>query len=81
MVTRIGVLAAESFPDADDVDGDGDCCDGVLEQEASARIPATINMSDRAPRGRAGANETIISLLYYYRVQQQGRAPNTAVLT
>lgn len=81
MVTRIGVLAAESFPDADDVDGDGDCCDGVLEQEASARIPATINMSDRAPRERAGANETIISLLYYYRVQQQGRAPNTAVLT
>ena len=62
MVTRIGVLAAESFPDADDVDGDGDCCDGVLEQDASARIPATINMSDRAPRGRAGANETIISL-------------------
>jgi len=62
MVTRIGVLAAESFPDADDVDGDGDCCDGVLEQEASARIPATINMSDRAPRGRAGVNETIISL-------------------
>jgi len=56
------VLAAESFPDADDVDGDGDCCDGALEQEASARIPATINMSDRAPRGRAGANETI---LYY----------------
>lgn len=55
MVTRIGVLAAESFPDADDVDGDGDCCDGVLEQEASARIPATINMSDRAPRERAGA--------------------------
>ena len=80
MVTRIGVLAAESFPDAD-VDGDGDCCDGVLEQEASARIPATINMSDRTPRERAGANETIISLLYYYRVQQQGRAPNTAVLT
>ena len=38
MVTRIGVLAAESFPDADDVDGDGDCCDGALEQEASARI-------------------------------------------
>lgn len=72
------MLAAESFPDADDVDGDGDCCDGVLEQEASARIPATINMSDRAPRERAGANETI---LYYYRVQQQGRAPNTAVLT
>ena len=56
------MLAAESFPDADDVDGDGDCCDGVLEQEASARIPATINMSDRAPRERAGANETIISL-------------------
>ena len=55
------MLAAESFPDADDVDGDGDCCDGVLEQEASARIPATINMSDRAPRGRAGANETTIS--------------------
>ena len=75
------MLAAESFPDADDVDGDGDCCDGVLEQEASARIPATINMSDRATRERAGANETIISLLYYYRVQQQGRAPNTAVLT
>ena len=62
MVTRIGVLAAESFPDADDVDGDGDCCDGVLEQEASARIPTTINMSDRAPRERAGVNETIISL-------------------
>jgi len=81
MVTRIGVLAAESFPDADDVDGDGDCCDGVLEQEASARIPTTINMSDRAPRERAGVNETIISLLYYYRAQQQGRAPNTAVLT
>ena len=56
------MLAAESFPDADDVDGDGDCCDGVLEQEASARIPATINMSDRAPRERAGVNETIISL-------------------
>jgi len=62
MVTRIGVLAAESFPDADDVDGDGDCCDGVLEQEASARIPTTINMSDRAPWERAGVNETIISL-------------------
>ena len=62
MVTWIGVLAAESFPDADDVDGDGDCCDGVLEQEASARIPTTINMSDRAPRERAGVNETIISL-------------------
>lgn len=56
------MLAAESFPDADDVDGDGDCCDGVLEQEASARIPTTINMSDRAPRERAGVNETIISL-------------------
>ena len=65
MVTRIGVLAAESFPDADDVDGDGDCCDGVLEQEASARIPATINMSDRAPRGRAGANETIYTITGY----------------
>ena len=56
------MLAAESFPDADDVDGDGDCCDGVLEQEASARIPTTINMSDRAPWERAGVNETIISL-------------------
>ena len=56
------MLAAESFPDADDVDRDGDCCDGVLEQEASARIPTTINMSDRAPRERARANETIISL-------------------
>lgn len=79
------MLAAESFPDADDVDGDGDCCDGVLEQEASARIPATINMSDRAPRGRAGANEEPMKrsypFIYYYRVQQQGRAPNTAVLT
>ena len=52
------MLAAESDTD---VDVDGDCCDGALEQEASARIPATINMSDRAPRGRAGANETIIS--------------------
>ena len=62
MVTRIGVLAAESFPDADNVDGDGDCCDGALEQEASARIPATINMSDRAPRERAGANETIYTI-------------------
>ena len=59
MVTRIGVLTAESFPDAD---VDGACCDGVLEQEASARIPTTINMSDRAPRERAGVNETIISL-------------------
>ncbi len=59
MVTRIGVLTAESFPDAD---VDGACCDGALEQEASARIPTTINMSDRAPRERAGVNETIISL-------------------
>lgn len=59
------MLAAESFPDADDVDGDGDCCDGVLEQEASARIPATINMSDRAPRERAGANETIYTITGY----------------
>ena len=59
MMTRIGVLAAKSFPDAD---VDGDCCDGALEQEASARIPTTINMSDRAPRERAGVNETIISL-------------------
>lgn len=56
------MLAAESFPDADNVDGDGDCCDGALEQEASARIPATINMSDRAPRERAGANETIYTI-------------------
>ena len=54
------MLAAESFPDADDVDGDGDCCDGTLEQEASARIPATINMSDRAPRERAGANDILL---------------------
>ena len=59
------MLAAESFPDADDVDGDGDCCDGTLEQEASARIPATINMSDRAPRERAGANETIYTITGY----------------
>ena len=78
MVTRIGVLAAESFPDAD---VDGACCDGALEQEASARIPTTIKMSDRAPQERAGANEKTLSLLHYYQVQRQGRAPNTAVLT
>ena len=53
------MLAAESFPDAD---VDGACRDGALEQEASARIPATINMSDRAPQERAGANEKTLSL-------------------
>ena len=53
------MLAAESFPDAD---VDGACRDGALEQEASAGIPTTIKMSDRAPRERAGVNETIISL-------------------
>ena len=55
------MLAAESFPDAD---VDGACRDGALEQEASARIPATIKMSDRAPQERAGANEKTLSLLH-----------------
>ena len=78
MVTRIGVLAAESFPDAD---VDGDCCDGALEQEASARIPATINMSDRAPQERTGANEKTLSLYTIIRYSARAGHPIAAVLT